>query len=398
MVRDGVSRTLLIWFFSIVRTHSLILLAAVVFVTACLSFAQDDRPICAPDDILLELKIEGNTLRFHLGESIPVKYSYSAKISGKYFLVNNTNQLAGGSGFEISCSPAAQRTNMSSVSADSFAFDRMLYAFCQGAGGGMGGGCSDCAGELALTAFPIGFGTVPLNTFVRFNKSGTYVCQASSAQVTNMPRAEKLRPALLVKSNPITLNIVEDPAWARAASAEYANAYRTLCRDDATAARSQLQCFDLAQRITYLDIPESLQLETEAFDGRNHRWENGFWDAIMQSLQHADAIRLMAARIRDPDFRVTTTVLTWLAESELKLEQPAAFQEGSPAVYHTQAVEKLRKYVRMLGASLGKKSTDAITESARTYRDLASGDYCEGSPLVPGEEQGHVLTAASSQQ
>jgi hypothetical protein len=54
---------------------------------------------------------------------------------------------------------------------------------------------------------PVSFGVLPLNFHVRFRRPGTYTCEASSAEVTAAPRGEKIRSALLVKSNPISLAI-----------------------------------------------------------------------------------------------------------------------------------------------------------------------------------------------
>ena len=143
--------------------------------------------------------------------------------------------------------------------------------------------------------------------------------------------------------------------------------------------------------MTYLDTADSLAAEVRAFDGRNHGWENGFWDAIRQSSYLGKALRLMESRIQEPDFQVSTNILEWLASSELKMEVPDAFQSGTPATHHAQAVEKLRKYVRLLGNSLARKNSDVLTESAKTYRTFAEQEYCEGHSLISKEEQNQVL-------
>jgi hypothetical protein len=77
------------------------------------------------------------------------------------------------------------------------------------------------------------------------------------------PRDEKVRPALLVKSNPVVLTIIDDPAWTRSSDIVYADAYDQLCRGDPVARTRLLQCFDIADRITYLDTIDSLATEVK---------------------------------------------------------------------------------------------------------------------------------------
>lgn len=231
---------------------------------------------------------------------------------------------------------------------------------------------------------------VPLNTYVRFRTPGTYTCEASSADITTSPRDEKIRPALLVKSNPVLLTIVNDPGWAHSAAIAYAGAYEKLCRGDDVAENRFLECSDVARRITYLDTADSLATEVKWFDGRNHGWENGFWDAIQHSSHPEEALRLMAARIQEPDFEVSTGVLEWLAGSELRMEVPNAFH-STPATYHAQALEKLRKYVRLLGGSFSQKDPNALSETVKTYRTFAEQKYCEPQSLISRDEQNQAL-------
>ena len=168
---------------------------------------------------------------------------------------------------------------------------------------------------------------------------------------------------------------------------------RRLCRGDDVAEHRSLQCFDVAERITYLDTVESLAIEVREIDGRNHGWENGFWDAIRQSSHPHEALRMMTSRMQEPDFQVSTSVLEWLASSELRIEVPDAFQSGMPANYHALAVEKLRKYVRLLGNSLSKKNSNVLPESAKAYRTFAEQNNCERESLISAEERSQVLAA-----
>lgn len=358
------------------------------------SYAQRVEPVPAPSDVILALRTENDEAQFHLGELIPVQFFYSAKTPGKYLWVPNSSRLEGGHSVEISCSPAAERIRPYPRPLDEITFSQMLNS-CDGFGfgGGVGGGCSDCDGEVPLRAAAVSFGVFPLNTYVRFRVSGTYTCEASSAEVTTTSREEKIRPALLLKSNPIVVTVIDDPAWAHSAVTAYADGYDKLCHGHDVAERLFLQCSDIARRITYLDTSESLATEVDAFDGRNRGWETGFWDAIQHSSYPQEAFRLMSARMQAPDFQVSTIVLEWLASSELRMEVPDAFEGGAPALYRSQAVEKLRKYVRLLGSSLPKKNASVLAESANTYRTFAEQKYCERQSLIPGKEQNNVLSA-----
>jgi hypothetical protein len=95
--------------------------------------------------------------------------------------------------------------------------------------------------------------------------------------------------------------------------------------------------------------------------------------------------------MQDPDFEVSTTTLEWLASWDLKIEWPDAFEAGSPGTYHSQAVEKMRKLVRLAGNSLSKKDSDVLRESAKTYALLSGQEYCDGRPLIPKQERNQVL-------
>lgn len=370
------------------------LLAAVntVLVFACV--AQDAEPIPAPDDIVLRLETEGNRRQFHVGELIPIEFSYSSENPGKYIWVSGGTRLAGGRALDISCSPPGHRVGPDLPPLDNMSFEKMLYAPCGGVGGGFGSG-SPHVSEIPLTKVPLTFGSLALNTYVRFRVAGTYTCQASSAEITSKLPDESIRPALLGTSNPIVLNIVDDLAWAHAAAAEYGDAYSQLCRGDDVVSQRFLECSALARRIMYLDSSDSLAIEVREFDGREHRWDSGFWDAIRRSSQPQEALQLMSSRMQDPDFQVSVGILEWLATAALRLETPDAFERAAPEDYHAQAVEELRKYVRLLGVSLSKKQPAVVRESVATYRRFAEQNYCEQQPLIPQSEEHQVLSSLS---
>lgn len=376
------------------KLHRHVQVWSILAITALSASAQiADHPSPAPDDISLQFKLEGGQQQYHLGELIPMTYSYSVKTPDKYFWVMNNRKLAGGRPITIACSPPVESTRERESDDSAFkTFEEMLVAGCGGAGvgGGVGGGCGDCDGEVPLGRTPLGFGVIPLNEYVRFRIPGTYTCEASSAEISATPRGEKNRPALLVKSKPILLTIVDDPAWAHSVGGTYADAYEKRCGGNDVAERKFLECSDLARRITYLDTTESLATEVKEYDGRNHGWNNGFWDAIRTSSYQPEAVRLMSLRMQQPDFEASTWVLEWVAISELKMETPDAFVNNTPNSYHGLAVEKLRKYVRLLGDSLARKEPVVLGESRKTYRYFAERQFC-GEALVPTEERNRAL-------
>ena len=155
----------------------------------------------------------------------------------------------------------------------------------------------------------------------------------------------------------------------------------------------QLQCFDISSRITYLDTVDSLATEVRLFDGRNQGWDNGFWKAIQHTSYPADALRLMTDRIQESDVEVSQTVLESLASWDLRFDSPDAFQTARPAAFHAQAVDKLRKYVRLLGSSLANKKSNVFLESLKTYRNFSEQHYCEQQPLISKKELDQVLAS-----
>jgi len=62
-----------------------------------------------------------------------------------------------------------------------------------------------------------------------------------------------------------------------------------------------------------------------------------------------------------------------------------------PPTITYKAVETLRKYLRLLGSSLSRKSFKTLPESAKTCRTFAGQEYCEGQALISKEEQDEVL-------
>lgn len=345
----------------------------------------------APSGVKLSFHTDGNRNQFHLGEMIPIVFSYTASSPGEYVWVEMNTRLRGGRGLNIQCSPQSDKpTSQVSDFSVSIQFERALHAPCEGVGFGSGGGCTDCGGEVPLSSNALSFGPVPLNKYVRFRVAGRYQCTASAADVARASSGESSRYALLLRSDPIQLIVDDDPAWSHEAITAYANSYTQLCRDPNLRKRHTQECSDLAERIKYLDTPESLAMEVKSLNGRD-RW-NGFWAAIGQTSYPEDAAQLMTKRIQDPDFPVSKNALETVAAWNLRLQSPEAFQDNN--AYHMQAVAVLRQYVRLLGESLVNKQPDALEESASTYESFAEQHYCSPAPLIPVVEEKGMLASA----
>lgn len=369
------------------------ILSTVVFlilVSSC--FAQEHEPLQAPDDVVLQFDTERGIHEFHLGELIPVRYSFSAKTIGRYVRVEQSRKLEGGGPLEISCVPQGEAKVSPPLSSDSVRFHKMLTEPCGSAGfeGGVSGGCVECNGANPLTGTPLSF-EVPLNMYVHFRTAGIYTCQASSAEIASALPDGTIEAALMVKSKPIILTIVDDPAWARSAAIAYGDEYRKACGGDVIAEQHFLRCSDLAQRIIYLDTPDSLKIEVKMLDGVQRGWDNGFWEAIQHSSQPENALQLMESRFQEPDFQVSSGTIEWLAIADIKQISPNSFEGGALEEYHEQAVASLRKYVRLLGSSLARKNSTVLLESLKTYWAYTEQRYCDGDTLIPEEERNDAL-------
>ena len=237
---------------------------------------------------------------------------------------------------------------------------------------------------------------MPLNTYVHFRTPGTYTCSASAADVTMISRDEKVRQALLVKSNPVVLTIAEDHAWSRSAEIAYADAYNKLCRGNDVATQRFLQCSELARRITYLDTADSLATEVKIFDGRNHGWENGFWDAIQHSSYPNDALHLMANRIaRSRTSRCRRWFLNRWLHGTSESTRRTRFNHPHLRLIIPQPSRSFGNMSGYSAAACARKNPDVRSESAKTYRWFAEQEYCEGQPLISREERKQALLPQS---
>src|SRR4029077_20092720 len=106
----------------IARMQRLFLTTGVVLIVLLSSFAQNVEPVSAGADVVLKLETEGDGHQFHLGELIPVKFSYGAGTPGRYVWVSQSSKLDGGRSIEISCSPSTERVDLNPRSVDEVTF------------------------------------------------------------------------------------------------------------------------------------------------------------------------------------------------------------------------------------------------------------------------------------
>jgi hypothetical protein len=367
-------------------------LLTILLLIPLFSYAQKSIPIPAPDDVSLRFSTEDGRNEYHLGEPIKVKFSFSGSARSRDLYVDLSPDCAwgvDGCRMEVKCEPAGEPV----VTADYFGtydkFQRVLVGACQGKGiplEARWGGICGCDVVGFLRNSPV-YGPFPLSSYVRLRVPGNYTCYATSTQVVTSIHGERFS----TRSSPLELTLIDDPSWAHTAALEYADRYEKLCNTKEKPESLQ-ECVDIATRITSLDTLDSLAIEVKHVKGQAFYW-NGFWNAIWSSSHPREALRFMTKRMQDPDFRVDRDFLQELVIRSLQLDSPGIFQSSEPAIYQSQALEKLREHVRLLGSSLPNKNADTIDKSLQAYRSLAELRQCDGHPLIPDEERELVLAA-----
>jgi hypothetical protein len=375
-----------------------VLLGFVILLLRLASTAQNVAPTPAPDTVTLQLTTEDQRHQYYLGELIKLRFVYSGLLANRDLWVDMNPQFvrAGGGAIQIKCDPPPPLRVQTGSLKHLRNFESMVL-----------GSCSDAKLNLriqsggvlsGIVSYPIQdsvpFGPVPVTDYVRLSSPGKYTCHATSIQLTSRGQ-ENVH--FLLKSNSLELTIVDDPEWSRKAALNYGEAFEKSCLGERNTRRnsdSSRNCAEIVSRITTLDTPESLELETKYWDGRSDAWDVAFVNAISATNHPREALQLMTRRIQDPDVRVHAYELVQLAMASLDLETSGALESSEPAQYHSQAVDKLREYVRLFGSSLASKHPDVVDFDLAAYRDLAEGKDCSGATLIPGEERDRVISAA----
>jgi hypothetical protein len=357
-----------------------------------------DKPIQAGPGLAVLLQTEDGRRQVHFGELVEVKLQYVASQSGRYVHVN-LNELKGSHPWQWKCEPANQvmdrRRNDGRISAS-----RFYYAgeHCRdGIGGGSGGGCFDCGGENLLGPFPLSY-EILLNSDLQFLQPGRYTCHVSTADVaTPATSPDDERTAIELVSNPIVIDLNDDPVWSAAmltaARQQFSSAHCVGLPNEAS------KCWDPVSTIRFLDTEESLVELIRLYKGVNNAdWQALLWLGISQSQHPKLARELLEKRMVDPDFTVTTGFLDTLTAMALSEDHPEAFSESvsreEAATYHQSTLEILRDYLRRVGKYLPKKQAGSLAESLETYSTYAGQSFCEDQPLIPAAEMRKNVAAA----
>jgi hypothetical protein len=361
-----------------------------------------DRPIQGAPGVAVLLQTKDGWTQFHFGEMVELKLQYAALQPGRYVHVN-LNELKGGHSWQWQCEPASQvvdrRKNNGDISASRFYYARENCV--EGFGGGSGGGCGDCGGEYVLGPAPLSY-DVLLNNELQFLQPGRYTCRVSTADVaTPATSPAEERTAIELVSNPVVIELNEDPAWSAttlsAARQQFSSAHCLALPDESA------PCWDPVNTIRFLDTEESFAELVRLYKGVDKpSWQELLWLGILQSQHPKLARELLEKRMVDPDFTVTTGFLDTLTAMTLREDHPEALTEpvlqGETSIYHDQALELLRNYLRTVGKYLPAKWAASRAESLETYTRYASQSFCEDKPLIPSAEMRKVLAATKRSQ
>lgn len=358
----------------------------------------------APREVRLTLELREPRSQYHLGELIPLRLGYTSEMQGMYVKASIAADLQNGQAESLSCEPAdlTVRVHPSPrVSLWSFLYaDKSCHT---GIAGGRGGGCIDCHGFYTLAPAPVSY-ELELNHEVRLAQPGHYVCKATSADVALASQPVEHRMALQLTSNPVSIEVTEDPTWSRTALAEAQAQIRAICDDNPSPSPSEgerwLHCVHAAEVLRFLNTEDSLRAAVKLLKGNGQAyWQTEMWDSIAQSSDRKLAITLLLLRMRESDFAVTENFLDTLGAWRLQERHPEAFATDGRAInpedYNQQAVDLLRDLVRSLGKSLPAKSGNAAAESAKTYKTLSGWHDCRNRPLIPESEACARLAAAA---
>jgi hypothetical protein len=348
----------------------------------------------APPDVQLTVSTENGRTKFHLGEEIRLTLRYTASVPGKYLMAGSGAKATGWDHERLECTPKADAIDRDSndglVSGTKF-----LHAECGvGSGGGIGGGCAHCGIEGTLGPNAI-LKELMVNRVLQFSRPTSYSCTVTDSSVVTAASAPQYR-AVQLKSHPFTLELSDDSSWS---AAELKSVLDGIASEKCRPVKEErVGCLELADRLRYLDTPDSLAAITQFLSNEDKfsQWQHALWLGLFQSQHQDDVIRLLEMRFTDPDFAVTVENMEELTGIRLRKAFPQAFAESAkPEDFRTPAVFLLQETLRKLGDSLPGKSPSTKSVSARTYEALASQDFCEKEAIIPEAERKRVLKQAS---
>jgi hypothetical protein len=348
----------------------------------------------APADVQLTVSTDSGRTQFHLGEEIRLTLRYTASVPGKYLMAGPGAKAKGWDHERLVCTP---KEDIIDREADDGVVDghRFLHAECgAGVGGGIGGGCADCGIEGVLGPQSI-LKELVVNQRLQFTRPTTYTCTVTDNSVVTAASAPEYR-AMRLTSQPFTLELSDESAWSAKA---LKSALDAIAAEKCNPVKEErVRCLELADRLRYLDTPDSLAAITQFLsnEGKFSPWQQQLWLGLYQSRHQDDVIRLLEMRFTDSDFAVTVENMETLTGIRLRKAFPQAFDKSArPEDFRTPAVFLLQETLRKLGESLPGKSPLTKQISAKTYESLATQDFCEKEAIIPEAERKRVLKQAS---
>jgi hypothetical protein len=376
------------------------------FIAAHAQPGGSSQPAAQPSDLHFQLGTKDGRTEFHLGEIIDLEEAYSSDAPGKYLLLSLPAKLSGGHSAEVRMRPdehVIDRTRHPGYrSANS-----VLNVNCSGISGGIGGGCADCDHVWPLKSAPIRF---PFGLSAQFQimEPGRYVIHAEAANVVLAPLSLENSVPISLTSNTVEIVIVDDPLWSREKLEEAVTSFETahsqylgkgldaLAADQLNPERHEAQISlqwkmqSSAEIMRVLDTEESLTEIVRRYDGATQNpdyFNHVLLSGITQSKHQALAVKLLRARILEPDFSVSKELIDQLTAMALENQYPgslAADDIDSRRRYYPEARRILNDYILALGKSLSEKGEHALGPSLATFKWYAKEDFCSGEPLIPG--------------
>ena len=389
------------------QSRQLTALASCLFIVLCCpAFTQSVSPDAIsnqPSDLHLVLTTKDGRTQFHLGEIIELDLAYSSDVPGKYLLLSRPQMIKG--------YPARTIISPTQHVIDRFKDEghRSVFAILRvnckwGTGSGSSGSCGDCDGALPLGATPIRFPYSLTHQF-QITEAGSISLQVEAASVVVAPLDLGTSRPIPFTSNALEITIVDDPSWAHRRLEQVISALETAHSKYAAAGWEmvpendmpivqrgkrwdlELEMRQAAETMRVLDTEESLAEAVKLYDGTLQNPDHYvLWNAIIQSKHQELAVRLLAARIVDPDFAVTPDLLDQLTAMALEVRFPgslASQDEGSLRRYYPATRKLLQDYVLDVGRSLEEKRSGALESSLQAFKRLGKEDFCDGRPLIP---------------
>jgi len=265
-----------------------------------------------PAGVELHLSLEGGRKTFHMGEPIPITYSFTSSKRGAYQLIKWNTQF-----FDtFTCDPAASVAESDADLFKSNVFNINGYA-----------------------PAPVTLGIYPtkevklLNSYCRFISPGHYRIYATCGRVTTRSAAmgQSNKPAS-VTSDILELDIApDDPAWD---NAQLDTLRKNLhSSDEAVQANAQR---DLA----FLGTNDAVTETLKQLNG-SPLYANRIIDSLFEARDRKFVIDSLKNALVDPNFAVTDNLIDALARLDITMRHPLLHPSAGPDhAYTVEAIER----------------------------------------------------------